>query len=63
MPAKHTFEHVKNEFTKENCTLLSTKYINQNEILKYKCSCGSDNIYSVTYKNFMNGQRCCLWQA
>ena len=62
MPPKLSFDHVKKTFTDADCELISTTYVNQDELLNFKCSCGS--LGKVSYKGFKYGQRCheCLQQ-
>ncbi|GAG22257.1 unnamed protein product, partial [marine sediment metagenome] len=59
MGKKLNYQFVKNYFEEQNCTLLSTEYINNKEKLKYICSCGNEEA-EITFCNFKSGQRCKL---
>lgn len=56
--SKHTLEYIKKEFEKNNCTLISTEYINNQTKLKYKYKCKCGNESNITYNNFQKGARC-----
>ncbi len=56
MPIKLTYEFVKNEFEKENYILLSKKYINNSELLKYVCPAG--HTYKIRLQDWRKGHRC-----
>jgi hypothetical protein len=53
---KHDFNHIKNEFEKNGCILLSKEYINNNQLLEYICSCG--NYSKIRWTSFQYGGRC-----
>lgn len=50
------YKYVYNFFKEQNCELLSKKYINSTQKLKYRCSCG--NISKIEFRQFKQGQRC-----
>ena len=50
------YEYVKQFFLDDNYILLEENYINSQQKLKYKCSCG--NIKYITFNNFQQGKRC-----
>ena len=54
--ARLTFEFVKNSFEKENYMLLSKKYINNSDKLKYICSKG--HVSSIRWNDWQQGIRC-----
>jgi len=56
MVKKFTYEFVKNDFQIHECELLETEYINSSTKMKYKCTC--NNLSTVCYNNFKNGNRC-----
>jgi len=51
-----SFNYIKNEFEKEDCELLSTKYKGSETLLDYICECGE--ISKITWGNFQQGVRC-----
>jgi hypothetical protein len=53
---KLTFDFVKEEFKKQNCTLLENDYINSSTNMKYNCSCGNESY--ITWDSFKQGIRC-----
>jgi len=53
---KYNLDDIKEIFKKEGCKLLSNKYKRNDELLKYRCSCG--NISKIRLANFLLGQRC-----
>lgn len=53
---KYTFNEVKKYFEDNNCELISTEYVNQVTNLDYICEC--KNQAKITFKPFLNGQRC-----
>lgn len=56
MPQKLTIEEVRQRF--EEGVLLSTEYLGCMKPLKYKCSCGSENVHEITLNSFDRGIRC-----
>jgi|SRR5690625_2277128 len=56
---RHSFEYVKKAFEDRGCILLSNKYVNSKEKLKYQCICG--NVAYIRYGNFSQGQLC--WEC
>ena len=53
---KLDFEIVKKSFKKENCILLSKKYINSKSYLKYRCINGKN--HKIKYSDWNSGYRC-----
>lgn len=53
---RFSYEFVKETFDKNDCILLSKKYINCKQKLKYICSCG--NKHEISFDNFIQGKRC-----
>jgi hypothetical protein len=53
---KFSTEYVKKYFIDNGCEPLFDEYINANQKLKYKCTCG--NIAEITFAKFKCGQRC-----
>lgn len=53
---KHTYEYVKQSFTVENYTLLSTKYNNLSSKLYYRCP--NNHVHYTTFNNWNKGRRC-----
>jgi very-short-patch-repair endonuclease len=53
---KNKYKDVYDYFIKENCELLEKEYINNNTLMKYKCSCG--NISTIRWRLFQSGKRC-----
>ena len=53
---QYTLEIVTEIFKNNGCKLLSDKYINATNKLKYICSCGNES--SINLSNFLNGERC-----
>lgn len=51
------YEYVYNFFKENGCELLTKKYINTNQKLKFKCSCG--NIDTTSFNAFSNGTKKC----
>ena len=58
MPPRLDIVKVRKVFEDAGCKLVSTTYTNQQELLEYMCSCGSDKVHMITYKGLMAGQRC-----
>ena len=56
MSKKLTIEFIKGEFEKEGCILLSTKYINNKQRLKYICS--NKHNSTVRWGDWQQGKRC-----
>lgn len=56
MSKKLTYEYVKSKFEEEGYELLSTKYINSKNKLKYKCLNGHE--HTITWDDFNSGYRC-----
>ena len=56
MPAKLSIDFISQEFTKCNCTLLSTEYHGNTQKLDFICSCGMQ--HNISWLNFRIGQRC-----
>lgn len=54
--AKFDYNYVYDYFKKYDCLLLSKEYINNRELLDYKCSCG--NISKISFDGFSCGERC-----
>jgi hypothetical protein len=53
---KYDFDQVKRYFEDKNCDLISTEYINNKTDLEYICEC--KNRSKITFKSFLDGQRC-----
>jgi hypothetical protein len=53
---KYLYEEVKQVFLENGCELLSKEYINNSQLLEYKCSCG--NISKIKFNHFIQGHRC-----
>jgi len=53
---KFTYEYVKSYFEKNNCQLISTEYIGNDNNLKFKCECG--NVSDTSFHHFKDGVRC-----
>ena len=53
---KHTLQHVKDCFIKNNCIFLDNEYKNVNHPHNYICSCGNKS--KICFNNFKNGNRC-----
>lgn len=53
---KHSYEYIKNYFSKKGCKLLSDKYINDSIPLNYICSCGNES--RITFNSLHNGSKC-----
>ena len=51
-----TIEYVGEQFEKEGYELLSRKYVNNKQKLKYRCSKGHE--HSICFNNWQNGYRC-----
>lgn len=51
-----TYNLVKKYFKKHDCKLLSKKFKNSQQKLKYKCSCG--NVHQIKFYHFLQGHRC-----
>lgn len=55
MAKKFSYDKVKEMIEKENCELISKKYINRNEKLKIKCECG--DIFETSLASFINNKK------
>lgn len=53
----YKYEEVKGIFEKQGCTLLETEYINNRQLMKYKCVCGNDEAF-IRLTDFLRGTRC-----
>ena len=53
---KADFDYIKTEFEKEGYEVLSTKYNNNRELIKYKCPKG--HIHKISWINWQLGHRC-----
>jgi len=53
---KPTIEFIKSEFAKENYILLTTKYKNNRQKLKYKCPNGHQ--HNISWGSWISGHRC-----
>ena len=53
---RHNIKDVKTLFEENGCTLLETRYVNNNTKMKYICACGKES--EIVYTNFRRGQRC-----
>jgi len=53
---KYTYQEVQKTFKDNNCQLISTEYTNQITNLNYICEC--KNEAKITFKMFLEGQRC-----
>lgn len=53
---RNNIDDIKDEFTKDNYTLLSTRYKNNNTKLNYICPLG--HRHSISYANWSKGRRC-----
>ena len=53
---KPTIDIIRNSFEKENYTLLSKEYINNNTKLKYICP--NNHAHSIIWRNWQRGDRC-----
>lgn len=54
---RHSLEEVQNIFIDGGCILLSDKYNNSKQKLKYICSCGNDKA-EIDLSHFKRGERC-----
>jgi hypothetical protein len=54
----HTIDDIRQIFSNEGCTLVSTEYVNNREPLQFICSCGSLNTHSTILHSFQKGSRC-----
>ena len=52
----YTIDSIQKLSNKNNCNLLSTKYINSNSKLLFNCSCGIQ--FEKSLRNFIDGPRC-----
>lgn len=52
MPAKKTYDEVKEIFQNANCRLYSTEYVNVHAPLQYYCHCGSEQLATTTLDRF-----------
>lgn len=53
---RHSLEHIRNIFSENGCTLLTTKYQNSAQLLEFLCDCG--NIGELRLYDFQCGIRC-----
>lgn len=53
---KHTIDFVRDSFEAEGYVLLTKKYKNGKQKLKYKC--GNGHVHEITWNNWQQGQRC-----
>lgn len=53
---KFSYNDVKQYFEDNGCELLENDYINSQELMRYKCSCG--NISKIRFNEFRQGRRC-----
>ena len=53
---RFAYNHVYNYFQEHGCKLLSTKYINVDQLLDYQCNCGEFS--KISFKHFKEGHRC-----
>ena len=58
MPAKLTYNKVKQFFTDNNCKLITKNYINNKQKLEYIASCDHHNIATLTYIKFYKQFKC-----
>jgi hypothetical protein len=57
--ARYSYEEVRDYFSLQGCTLVSTDYKSSKAPLQYFCSCGNPKPSTITFDNFKNGgQRC-----
>jgi len=56
MPAKHTYEFVKQYFEERGCELLEEEYVGARIKMEYRCSC--ENISKICFSSFQQGHRC-----
>lgn len=56
MPARLDIEYIRNEFASEGYLLLSNRYINSKEPIKFKCPDGHTHI--TTWNSWQHGNRC-----
>lgn len=52
----YSYNNVKDLFCEANCTLISSHYENNRQILDYICSCGQQS--TIRLQNFLKGSRC-----
>lgn len=53
---KHSYDYIFNYFKKNDCKLLTKKYINAHYLLEYICKCGEK--HKKTFNNFQQGHIC-----
>ncbi|WP_394237401.1 hypothetical protein [Niallia oryzisoli] len=53
---RHEYNFVKKYFEEHDCNLLTKKYINNEQILDFICSCGNPS--KIRFSSFQQGQRC-----
>jgi hypothetical protein len=56
MSIKHTLQHVKDCFIKNNCVFLDNEYKNNSYPHNYICKCGNKS--KISFSNFKKGNRC-----
>lgn len=53
---RNSYKEVKRFFKNNNCILLSSEYINNEQKLDYVCECGNE--HSISFSSFQRGSRC-----
>lgn len=53
---RFSYDQVKKYFKDNGCELLESNYLNNEQVLNYKCLCG--NVSKIRFRDFKNGRRC-----